>query len=377
MTYEEFINSLVPGVQFYDDFRGNGLGVAVPTGWTKLTGQTPEIIEDVTAFGGKALKLANVIAGSEPTAIGMDAAGEPAYYEILMRLKVDAEYTKQCTGAFSDGANSFRSGTGPCEPDGPPFFGGPGGHLSFGGSVLRGIGFRGTNRAAFVRGDLYWGFGACHLVYRPAYGGYQFQRWYIVASNAAGVFGEPFNDDSALMYSGQPTLVTGAFLCDDNRRVRFVDPPSQGQFGPPLSDSFLGPVIGLDVNYIRGTPGNARQYNYMRLRVGGSAQFAMRVKWWPGDKAEPLSWLTIESDLPSPLAPPVNGPCGILHVPHPTMSPYFDPHTIIDFVSISLSPDHPAATPPDTPVAGCPLPNGEVGVQYDGTFDPDGLYQPA
>lgn len=358
MTYEEFINSLVDGVQFYDDFRDNGLGVLVPTGWTKLgSGQTPTIVADSAAFGGKALRFANVVPGSAPTALGFDDVGSPTGFEILMRVRTDAEYTKQCTGAFNP-LNRAYFGSSPCEPDGPPYFGGPGGLLSYSGGILRGLGARGSNRSARCDADMYWGFGPCALNYRPAGGAVQNQDWSLIGADSLGVFSSIFSGTAPAMLSGDHKVrVTSPIVCDWGTS-RAIDCPEEGQFGNP--------------------PGNIVKYSYMRYRLGGSIEqpYRQRIKWWPCDQSEPLSWLTIESDVPAGQAPPSAGPCGILHVPHANMSSLFAPYTYVDFVSVSLNPTvYPAATPPDTPVAGCPLPNGQVGVAFAGTFDPNGLYQ--
>lgn len=332
----------VPGIAWYDNFGDCPLGANIPEGWTKYgPGATPvctaqpvpgpTVQPDSPSLGGRFLRFSS----GGAVGLGMDVAGSPTTFEILMRLRSVADIPIQAESA----------GGGTVEHVMANRYGGPGGRMSVVGGQLLGIQLTGgCNRSRTFCNWFCTNLSKDNPFYEPPQSVNYYQHFMlnskgsVAADSQSGwaLYGDlrPYHMKSGRTYLQMP-LIPGTAI---------VDIPA---WFPP------------GINQVE--PGKVTFWNWMRMRVEGSH---IRGKWWSHGKDEPTRW---EHDTPDVLNmhwPQNPGPVGIL-ASFAERDPFFgDPQMDVDYVSISLDPENTPAPEAVIPAStNCPEP-GRVGDAY-------------
>jgi hypothetical protein len=237
------------GVSWYDTFYDASLGVNTPTGWTLYgpAAVAPTVVSDELAYGGRALKFERT---DGPTGMGMDIAGSPTTFEVLMRLRVDDE---------SELKNPHSE------------WGGPGGRLKT-GTGLGGVGISGNN--------IQWE-EVCNWFCQQERGEYpEWQQPTVVGSpNISRLKSKPSTTADTTSFHN---IASGPSPASCFNGIIFVS-------GPALAGSVV------------------KFYSYMRLRVDGTR---VRGKWWFFE--EPAKWMMDIRDTTNMFWPQDAGPVGAL-----------------------------------------------------------------
>jgi hypothetical protein len=330
------IVEVVPDIAWYDNFHDAPLGQNIPEGWTKYgPGPTPTVTAqpapgplvkpDSSSMGGRFLRFPSE---SAPVALGMDVAGSPDNFEILMRLRSHSD-------AQSGAVQSL--------------FGGPGGRIGLNGANLIGIALAGGNWHS--RTYCHWRctLDVTHHLYEPPVS-VNYNQPFLLKTTPDG------NSDwaqygyrpSGTFRSGRTTLQIGA------DRYRELVASGTIEWWP----AGLGMV---------GEPGPVVMWNWMKMRVQtrsetGTQIQRIRGKWWKHKSPEPNSWL-LDVDRVINLHWPQNpGPVGIIHLGETSAGAEY---TEIDYVAVSLDPENVPAPEVVVPeVQSCPT-GGRVGEPYE------------
>lgn len=356
--------TLEPDVQFFDDFTQNDLGVGVPIDWELLVGQTPEIVADPKARGGKALALDRT---GVHTVLGYTPAGDTHdSVEVLVAIRTTAE----------------GSGVSPY-----PYMSGPGGRLQAPGGLAAGLGLQGGTRTAYCVCGFLCQRGIPFPRGTPREGQYPQAEAYPVAQKFHGIGGDNggFTNlgivENPGIYSGVPVVgyvrsggptVVGPLNTYMLEGTRLAEAKAKypGYFDCKAKASCsesLGPA--RTVCSTQDLYGDVvHEYTFMRLRTGPNVN-RIRGKWWKGS-VEPENWM-IDDEIINAFTPNTPGGMAGILMRHQGNDSGL---VLFDWVGISIDPDNfPAPKTEETVSSNCPLPDGFVGEAYEDTLDADGL----
>jgi len=322
---------VVPGVSWYDTFYDAMLGATVPTGWTKYGSGALSVIADGAAYGGRLISVAT----SAEVALGLDVAGTPANFEVVMRMRASGE------------SSSFNP---------VAVFGGPGGRIIL-DDYLGGV-------AANVGCTSYYK--TCEFFCSLGYVTVEYPDWASLAHSG----GDP-NQVYLVGGNGTDTSVGSV--------PSAISPYSVGNNGEYWASG--GPNIlvpqpnGSLCSTTNSRGGIAHFFIVVRLRVIGT-KVSLRA-WWSDFQVEPTYWHVKDVELINLYWPQAVGPVGFIS-PLVTRNTWYDVCypgqtgnsvlTYIDYIGVSLDPENTDAPIPGDPVSitsTCPLPSAKRGELYE------------
>jgi hypothetical protein len=320
---------VVAGVSWYDTFYDAALGAIVPEGWTKYGDGTVTVISDEKAYGGRALSFINLY----NTGLGLDIAGSPEEFEVVMRFRASGE---------SEQYNPFA------------IFGGPGGRIVEGGANgISGVGL-GVQCSAYVQTCEFF----CSLGYKTT----EYPDWAAQlhtrgdGSRVALLSGNGESSEIGFpqVYSPYTVGYTGTYAKDSPSNISVPQPGGGTCYS----------------NYQRGFV--VDRYTMARFRVvNGRVSF----RTWVSGDPESAIWHVKNVDVINMYWPQVAGAVGFVSTNN-DRSAWYDPcydgqdnqpiKTYVDMISVSLDPvGNPAYIPDAVNITSlCPLPNAKRGEAY-------------
>lgn len=304
-----------PGVSWYDNFSDMEAGQGTPNGWTMYGSSPtePTCVVDGTAFGGRRLDFPNPVSPSLPYAMGLDIAGTPDDWEVLIRMKVNIEVAHASLNSY---------------------WGAPGGRISF-DTKLGYIGAQMSNRKS--RNVCGWrcsNFSRDHGMWLPPYAENFVSNLRLSSSTNDGL--GPLQSHAVLA-----TWATSGLTS--------------------LQTSDESEESGIQV----------ASWSLMRYRYNKDTN-RIRIRWWPDNNAlsgEPNTWMIDTTEKEQ--IPDVNGSTGFVAIADSLSG---SQKTLVDYIAVSIDPEggFPAEVPESPRILSeCPLPNGERGVAYTFTLEAD------